>query len=59
MPSLDVVKLATRNKTGKAAGRYLIVFTNTNAKGEVRPRPKWAKYKNTFDLLEKAQNPTS
>ena len=59
MPSLDVVKLATRNKTGKAAGKYRIVFTNTSAKGEVRPRPKWVKYHNAFDLLEAAQNPTS
>jgi hypothetical protein len=59
MPSLDVVRLATRNKTGKAAGRYRIVFTNTNVKGEVRPRPKWDRYKDAFDVLEKAQNPDS
>jgi hypothetical protein len=59
MPSLDVVKLATRNKTGKAAGRYRMVFTNTTARGEVRPRPKWAEYQNKFDLLERAQNPST
>jgi hypothetical protein len=57
MPSLDVVRLATRNKTGKAAGRYRIVFTNTNRKGEVRPRPKWTIYQNRFDLLEMAETP--
>lgn len=58
MPSLDVVKKSTRNKTGKSAGRYRIVFTNTNVKDVVRPRPKWASYQNRFDLLEQAQNPT-
>ena len=48
MPSLDVAKLATRNKSGAAKGRYRIVFTNTNVKGEVRPRPKWEKSRNSF-----------
>lgn len=57
MPSLDVVKLASRNKTGKAAGRYRIVFTNIDSKGQARPRPKWVAYQNRFDLLEQAQNP--
>src|SRR5260221_9622344 len=39
MPSLDIVKRATRKKTGKAAGRYCLVFTNTLVSGEVKPRP--------------------
>jgi hypothetical protein len=50
MPSLEVAKLATRNKSGKAIGRYRIVFTNTSVKGEVRPRPKWEKWRNKFEL---------
>jgi len=57
MPSLDVVKLATRNKSGKAKGRYRIVFTNTTVKGEVRPRPKWEAWRNKFELVEQAHNP--
>ena len=59
MPSLDVTTLATRNKSGKASGRYRIVFTNTNVKGEVRPRPKWEKWRNNFELLELAKDPRS
>jgi hypothetical protein len=57
MPSLDVTKLATRNKSGIAKGRYRIVFTNTNVKGEVRPRPKWERWRNNFKLLDFAQDP--
>jgi hypothetical protein len=37
--------------------RYRIVFTSTNVKGEVRPRPKWEKWKNKFELLEFAEDP--
>jgi hypothetical protein len=57
MPSLEVSKLANRAKSGKAIGRYRIVFTNTNVKGEVRPRPKWEKWRNNFQLLECAKDP--
>ena len=57
MPSLDVTKLATRNKSGAAEGRYRIVFTNTNVKGEVRPRPKWERWRNNFELLDSARDP--
>src|ERR1700680_551837 len=39
--TLEVAKHANRNKSGKAIGRYRIVFTNTTVKGVVRPRPKW------------------
>lgn len=56
MPSLDLAKRGTRNKSGKNAGKYRIVFTNTTVKGEVRPRPKWTEYQNRFDLLDEAQN---
>jgi hypothetical protein len=57
MPSLEVSKLANRAKSGKAIGCYRIVFTNTNVKGEVRPRPKWEKWRNNFQLLECAKDP--
>ncbi len=57
MPSLEVAKLATRNKSGKAIGRYRIVFTNTSVRGEVRPRPKWEKWRNNFELLRTAHDP--
>jgi hypothetical protein len=57
MPSLEVAKLATRNKSGKAIGRYRIVFTNTNVKGEVRPRLKWEVWRNKFELIEFAHDP--
>lgn len=57
MPSLDVVKHANRNKSGKAAGRYRIMFTNTNSKGDATPRPKWSNYMDNFALLDGAQSP--
>jgi hypothetical protein len=57
MPSLEVAKLANRAKSGKAIGRYRIVFTNTNVKGEVRPRPKWEEWRDKFELLDSAQDP--
>jgi hypothetical protein len=57
MPSLEVAKLANQGKSGKAIGRYRIVFTNTNVKGEVRARPKWEKWKNKFDLVQLAKDP--
>jgi hypothetical protein len=57
MPSLEVAKLANRNKSGKAIGRYRIVFTNTTVKGVVRPRPKWEAWRDKFELLEQARQP--
>jgi hypothetical protein len=57
MPSLEVAKHANRAKSGKAIGRYRIVFTNTNVKGEVRPRPKWEVYRDKFELPDSATNP--
>ncbi len=57
MPSLEVAKLANLGKSGQAIGRYKIVFTNTNVRGEVRSRPKWDPWKNNFQLLEFAQDP--
>jgi hypothetical protein len=57
MPSLEIAKQANQGKSGKAIGRYRIVFTNTNVKGEVRARPKWEKWRNQFDLLNLAEDP--
>ncbi|MFI5021614.1 MAG: hypothetical protein ACHQRJ_08180 [Alphaproteobacteria bacterium] len=58
MPSLDVTKMANRGKSGKAKGRYRILFTNTTTKGVVRPRPKWEPYRDNFDLIKGVtQNP--
>lgn len=52
MPSLDLVKEATQNKTGANKGKYRIVFTNHSPKsGEVRPRPRFEPYQNNFDIL--------
>lgn len=52
MPSLDLVKEANRNKTGANKGKYRIVFTNHSQKtGEVRPRPRFDRYRNNFEML--------
>jgi hypothetical protein len=53
LPSLELVKEATRNKSGSNAGKYRIVFTNHSRKtGEVKPRPRFDKYKDNFELLK-------
>lgn len=57
MPSLELANHANRVKSGKAIGRYRIVFTNTNVKGEVHPRPKWEPWRNKFELLNLARDP--
>jgi hypothetical protein len=55
MPSLEVIKHANQNKTGKNAGKYSIVFCNPNAAGQWISRPKWKQYENAFDLIRKAE----
>lgn len=55
LPSLDVVRLANKLKSGKTKGRYRIVFTNALSTGAVRPRPKFESYLNNFDLLRQYQ----
>ena len=55
MPSLDVVGLASRNKSGKNVGKYSLVFCNQNAAGKWIPRPKWKQYENAFHLIGKAR----
>jgi hypothetical protein len=56
MPSLDVVRLANRNKSGENAGKYSIVFCNRNAAGKWIPRPKWKQYQNAFELIRAARD---
>lgn len=53
MPSLEVVRRANKSKSGKASGRYRIVFTSTTVKGVVRPRPKWDMWRDNFALIDK------
>ena len=50
MPSLDLVKLANRNKSGANEGRYSIRFCIENKSGW-KARPKFKRYENAFDLL--------
>jgi hypothetical protein len=51
MPSLDVVKEATRNKEGANAGRYSIVFTNTRKDGKPYPRPRFDVWRDNWDAF--------
>jgi hypothetical protein len=55
MPSLDVVRSANRNKEGKNAGKFRIVFCNRNAAGNWNPRPKWRQYQDAFHLIGHAK----
>jgi len=51
--SLNLIEEANRNKTGKMAGRYSIVFTNVSRKtGKVTPRPRFEKYQGNFNTLK-------
>jgi len=50
VPSLQLIQLANVGKTGKNKGKYKIVFVNDTKSG-VKPRPKFSRYKNAFDLL--------
>ena len=54
MPSLDLINEANRNKTGANAGKYAIKFCNLIKIG-LKPRPRFAKYENAFDLLKWAE----
>lgn len=57
VPSRDVVRLANRNKAGKNAGKYSIVFTNYSTKtGKVTSRPKFKRYENAFSLIKVAKS---
>lgn len=51
VPSLELIREANRNKSGKNAGKYSIRFCNKSPKGP-RTRPRFDKYKNAFKLLD-------
>jgi hypothetical protein len=51
MPSLDLVKEATRNKEGVNAGKYSIVFTNMRADGISHPRPRFDAWKDNWQAF--------
>jgi hypothetical protein len=51
VPSLDLVKESIRNKQGKNHGKYQIKFCNLNKDG-LKPRPRFKKYENAFNLLK-------
>jgi len=52
VPSLELIKEATRNKTGQNAGKYRVVFASVRKSGEVVARPRFEKYRDRFDLLK-------
>jgi hypothetical protein len=52
IPSLELISLASQNKSGQNRGKYTINFCNLRANGEVVPRPRFDRYKNNFDLLK-------
>lgn len=51
MSSLDLVAEANVGKSGGAEGKFSLKFVNVSVGGEARPRPKWEKYRDHFDLL--------
>jgi hypothetical protein len=50
VPSLDVVKLAYRNKSGKNAGRYSLSLTGLRS-GKPYPKSEFAQFEEAFYLL--------
>lgn len=52
VPSLDLVKEARQNKSGKNKGCYTVVFTNHSKRsGKVVPRPRFERYRGEWKLL--------
>ncbi len=53
LPSLELVKIASRNKSGKNVGKYHICFTLYRKKQDIiRCNPKYAKFEDAFHLLK-------
>jgi hypothetical protein len=52
MPSLDLVREATRNKEGVNAGKYSIVFTNTRTDGKPYPRPRFDDWRDNWGAFK-------
>lgn len=55
VPSMALIEEANQNKTGANAGRYAIKFCNLTKAG-LKPRPRFKKYENAFELLEWAES---
>ena len=53
IPSTDLVRLASRNKSGKHKGKYNITLTSCR-KGQVCSLPRFQAYVNAFVRLEEA-----
>jgi hypothetical protein len=51
IPSLELIRLANRNKSGENEGKYSIVFCNQRVDGSWIPKPKWRVYQNAFELI--------
>ena len=54
MPSLDLIKEASKNKTGINAGKYSLVFANKLKNGDWKPRPRFDKYRDNWQLITDA-----
>ena len=52
IPSLCLIEEANQNKSGQNKGKYSINFCNVTKSEGVKPRPRFAKYENAFQLLE-------
>lgn len=50
VPSLELIREANQNKEGVNKGKYSISFCNVTKSG-VKPRPRFQKYENNFELL--------
>ena len=57
IPSLDLVRVASRNRSGENKGKYTIVLATYSKKtGETKPRPVFDKYRGNVDLLRTDEN---
>jgi hypothetical protein len=52
MPSLDLIKEATRNNEGANSGKYSIVFTNTRKDGKAYPRPRFDAWRGNWEAFD-------
>ena len=51
MPSLDLIREANVGKEGKNSGNYSIVFANQLKDGTWKPRPRFEKWRDNWDLI--------
>lgn len=57
IPSLELIREANCAKSGKNCGKYRVMFCNVSRSGEVRPRPRFEKYRNNFEILSQPTAP--